>query len=478
MAQPFNYTFQQTDPFGSTMKGVETALGMASFVSKQRAAEAEAKLKQAELQRAQEMQTELGALARNPNATATDFTQMMIKYPSLSKDLEKSWGVLNAQQKENEVSYGSQILFALEGNKPDMAKEVINQRITALRNSGREDDAKKQEVLLGLIDTNPDVARTSTNLSLVAAMGPEKYQELRTKIEGEKRAAAEEGRKAERQPLEISKLNKEIEKAEQELIIKKEEAKNAPQKFKSELDKLEAELIIKKAEAKFAPEKFGLEIGLTQAQIEASKAARRASDAAAKKSGAEAARAQAEAKQIAAGIIPADKRPEAEGKFRKEYSDQTKGYQEVKSAYGRIKASEETAAGDLALIFNYMKMLDPGSVVREGEFATAQNAAGVPERIVNIYNRTISGERLNPGQRKMFMSQADKLYKSAADQEKTVRTGIERIAKGYGLNTANIFYEAAETPPGQIPPGNSTAGAGRGNVNPPAPGQRKVKVDY
>lgn len=446
MAQPFNYTFQQTDPFGSTMKGVETALGMASFVSKQRAAEAEAKLNQEKLAQMQSMQGELAALSKKPNATATDFTELMIKYPSLSKDLEKSWSVLSGEQKNNEITYGSQVLFALEGGQPDMAKNLVNERITALRNSGREDEAKKQEVLLGIIDTNPDAAKVSTNLSLVAAMGPDKYQELRGKIEGEKRAASEEGRKAELQPFKLREQT--------------------------------ATTIVKEAEAKFAPEKFGLEIGLTQAQIEASKAARRASDAAAAKSGAEAKRASAEANQIAAGIIPADKRPEAEGKFRKEYSDQTKGYQEVKSAYGRVKASEDSAVGDLSLIFGYMKMLDPGSVVREGEFATAQNAAGVPERIQNIYNKVISGERLNAGQRKAFKGQAEKLYQTAAEQEKTVRDGIGRIAKGYGLNTANIFYEAAETPPGQIPPGNSTAGAGRGSVNPPAAGQRNVTVDY
>jgi len=446
MAQPFNYTFQQTDPFGSTMKGVETALGMASFVSKQQAAEAEAKLNQEKLAQMQSMQGELAALSKKPNATATDFTELMIKYPSLSKDLEKSWSVLSGEQKNNEITYGSQVLFALEGGQPDMAKNLVNERITALRNSGREDEAKKQEVLLGIIDTNPDAAKVSTNLSLVAAMGPDKYQELRGKIEGEKRAASEEGRKAELQPFKLREQT--------------------------------ATTIVKEAEAKFAPEKFGLEIGLTQAQIEASKAARRASDAAAAKSGAEAKRASAEANQIAAGIIPADKRPEAEGKFRKEYSDQTKGYQEVKSAYGRVKASEDSAVGDLSLIFGYMKMLDPGSVVREGEFATAQNAAGVPERIQNIYNKVISGERLNAGQRKAFKGQAEKLYKTAAEQEKTVRSGLTRMATGYGLNTANIFYEATETPPGQPEKGSSTAGAGRGNVNPPAAGQRNVTVDY
>ena len=468
MAQPFDYTFkQQGDPFGSTMKGVETALGLANYAAKQKQALADAALKEQELKNVQDMQGELATLSKNPNATATDFTQIMIKYPSLSKDLEKSWGLLSAEQKNNEISYGSQVLFALEGNQPDMAKNLINERITALRNSGREDEAKKQEVLLGIVDTNPDAAKVSTNLSLVAALGPEKYQDLRTKIEGEKRsvegekrAAEEEKRKAEKQPLEVSKLNKEIEKAEQELIIKKEEAKNAPQKFKSELDKLEAELIIKKAEAKFAPEKFGAELKLTQSQIESARAARRASDAAAAKSGADAARARAEADQIAKGIIPADKRPEAERNIRKEYNDQTKVYQDVKAAYGRVKVSEDSAVGDLSLIFGYMKMLDPVSVVREGEFATAQNAAGVPERITNLYNRVISGERLNAGQRKSFKGQADKLFKSAAEQEKVVRDGLSRIAKGYGLNEQNIFYTDKEAPPSGTP------------------GQRNVTVDY
>lgn len=447
MAQPFDYTFKQAgDPFGSTMKGVETALGMATYAAKQKEALAAAALKENQLQQAQAMQGELATLAKNPNATATDFTQLMIKYPTLSGELEKSWSVLNAQQKETEVGYGSKVLFALEGGQPQIAKDLVQERITALRNAGREDEAKKQEVLLGVIDTNPDVAKVSTNLSLVAALGPEKYQDLRTKIETEKRLAAEEGRKVELQPFAVGKAK--------------------------------AETIIKEAEAKFAPEKFGAELNLTNAQIAASKAARRASDAAAKKSGAEAARAQAEANQIAAGIIPAEKRPEAEAKFRKEYSDQTKGYQDVKAAYGRVKASEDSAVGDLSLIFGYMKMLDPGSVVREGEFATAQNAAGVPERIQNIYNKVISGERLNAGQRKAFKGQAEKLYQSAAEQEKVVRSGLTRMATGYGLNTANIFYEAAETPPGQPQPGSSTAGAGRGNVNPPAAGQRNVTVDY
>ena len=131
-----------------------------------------------------------------------------------------------------------------------------------------------------------------------------------------------------------------------------------------------------------------------------------------------------------------------------------------------------------------MKMLDPGSVVREGEFATAQNAAGVPERIMNIYNKLITGERLNVSQRNSFKGQAKNLYSSALESEKTVRTGLERIATGYGLNTNNIFYTAAEaapvaqtsptaTPAPPAPPAPTPAAATR-----PAAGQRNITVDY
>ena len=186
---------------------------------------------------------------------------------------------------------------------------------------------------------------------------------------------------------------------------------------------------------------------------------------------------------MAMGVIPADKRPEVEGRFRKEYNDQTQPYQTVKSAYGRVLSSDDSAVGDLSLIFGYMKMLDPGSVVREGEFATAQNAAGVPERIMNIYNKLITGERLNASQRNSFKGQAKNLYSSALESEKTVRTGLERIATGYGLNTNNIFYTAAETAPvaqtsptaTPLPaaPAPAPAAATR-----PAAVQRNVTVDY
>lgn len=129
-----------------------------------------------------------------------------------------------------------------------------------------------------------------------------------------------------------------------------------------------------------------------------------------------------------------------ESDLRKEYSDLVKPFNEQKRAYGRIRASakDPSAAGDLALIFNYMKLLDPGSVVREAEFATAQNAAGVPDQIRNIYNRVLSGERLGEAQRGDFVDRASRLFNDAVQGHNEVAMRYQGLAQQYGLNPENI----------------------------------------
>ena len=60
--------------------------------------------------------------------------------------------------------------------------------------------------------------------------------------------------------------------------------------------------------------------------------------------------------------------------FRKEAGD----YLIIRRGAQNVLNASANAAGDMALIFSYMKMLDPNSTVREGEYATAEAAAGVP----------------------------------------------------------------------------------------------------
>jgi hypothetical protein len=414
MLQPVNYGVEVQDPTQAFLSAFQTGSAISQSQLAREKAERDA-------QQQQVVSTAFERL-RQPGATAKDYADLAMMLPETqAKAVRESFSLINQEQQQNAISQSGKVFAALKAGKPDIAIGLMEQQIAAKRNSGDEEGAKFLETWRDVTREDPQATEDFFGFTISQMPGGDKVIESSVKL-------GEEQRSKQLQPFTVSKAT--------------------------------SEAIIKEAEAKFAPEKFGLEIDLSKSQIDQAKAARRASDAAAKASGAQAQRLQAEANQIASGIIPADKRPDAESKFRREYSDQTKGYQDVKSAYGRVLASQETAAGDLALIFNYMKMLDPGSVVREGEFATAQNATGVPQRILNLYNNLNKGERLNADQRKSFIKQADSLFKQAGTQEAEVRQGIERIAKGYGLNTENIFFtptEAAPTAPGAAAPAASGA---------------------
>jgi hypothetical protein len=125
-----------------------------------------------------------------------------------------------------------------------------------------------------------------------------------------------------------------------------------------------------------------------------------------------------------------------EQKLRLEFLNQSKNFIDVRDSFARLQAvsADPSPAGDISMIFSYMKMLDPVSVVREGEQATAQNAAGVPDRIRNWYNKILTGEKLSPDQRADFVRQGQKLYDQAFGQTKQNVKIYKEIAQKSGLN--------------------------------------------
>lgn len=132
-----------------------------------------------------------------------------------------------------------------------------------------------------------------------------------------------------------------------------------------------------------------------------------------------------------------------ENNLRSDFLNQNKDYFQVADSFNRIKASakDPSAAGDLALVFNYMKMLDPGSTVREGEFATAQNSGSIPSIILARYNKVISGERLAPEQRTDFVNRAGSLYQAQREGFDKKKEQFTSIANRQGLDPSNIAID-------------------------------------
>ena len=148
--------------------------------------------------------------------------------------------------------------------------------------------------------------------------------------------------------------------------------------------------------------------------------------------------------------------------LRKEYmkDDTTKRTKMISESMKRVytAASKPSAANDLALIFNYMKILDPSSVVRESEFKNAEQARAaftqvqdkgiaVPTFAMSFLQRIDpkqKGARMLPQQRKQFVDSALGLYNGQADEQELLYKDYEKLAKRYSLSPGDIALESTK----------------------------------
>jgi len=126
----------------------------------------------------------------------------------------------------------------------------------------------------------------------------------------------------------------------------------------------------------------------------------------------------AETRRLNATKVKPPKAPkEADpSKLRKEFDalPEVKSFKDVSIGMDKIRSAAQsgTAAGDMALIFAFMKILDPGSSVKEGEYASAKNAQGVPDKVLTAYNNAKDGQILSPAARAEFLKSSEQLYET------------------------------------------------------------------
>lgn len=147
--------------------------------------------------------------------------------------------------------------------------------------------------------------------------------------------------------------------------------------------------------------------------------------------------------------------------LRKEFTSlsRIKNFSDITEAYTRIikSAKDPSAAGDLALIFNYMKVLDPASVVRESEFAAAAKAGGLGPRIQAAVEQIEKGTRLAPEQRADFVNRATQIYQGTEEQARPIYQTYEEIAIARGFDPKKALPEFGykgelyQSPPEFIP---------------------------
>ncbi|CAB5222747.1 hypothetical protein UFOVP377_30 [uncultured Caudovirales phage] len=126
-----------------------------------------------------------------------------------------------------------------------------------------------------------------------------------------------------------------------------------------------------------------------------------------------------------------------------------KDYNDMQSAYGQVVSSlkQGTPIGDVAGATKVMKLLDPGSVVRESELGIAMAAAGRMDRLQNYFSNMMSGQKLTPTQRDDFQSLSNELYAAAGQAYNKKRQEYEEFGTSYGFkNLGTALGKQAQVP--------------------------------
>lgn len=138
----------------------------------------------------------------------------------------------------------------------------------------------------------------------------------------------------------------------------------------------------------------------------------------------------------------ADFKVNTEKELRSEFNGLTeiKEFSTVETAFKQINSalSNPSAANDLAAATKFMKLLDPGSVVRESELGMAMAATSAFERVQNYFQRLQNGQILNPSQRADFKKSAQLVFDAAKSTRDQTASKYVDLAKSYNVDPKNV----------------------------------------
>jgi hypothetical protein len=141
-----------------------------------------------------------------------------------------------------------------------------------------------------------------------------------------------------------------------------------------------------------------------------------------------------------------------------------KDFSDMKSSFGQVVSSlsQGTPIGDVAGATKVMKLLDPGSVVRETELGIAMAAAGRMDRLNNYFNNMMTGQKLTPTQREDFKALSNELYAAAGQAYNQKRDEYRGFGEAYKFKNLDTALGAPATIPSlmRTRPGASPGGGG------------------
>ena len=146
-----------------------------------------------------------------------------------------------------------------------------------------------------------------------------------------------------------------------------------------------------------------------------------------------------------------------------------KDFNDMRTAYDQVNSAldQGTPIGDVAGATKVMKLLDPGSVVRESELGIAMAAAGRMDRLKNYFTQAMTGQKLTPTQRQDFKALSNELYAAAGQAYNNKRSEYLLVGQTYKFPNINTVLGAPANVPSIVrQPGGPVAAPGMGGGRP------------
>jgi hypothetical protein len=149
---PIDYSINVPDPSQAFL----SALNTGSAFQQQQLQQQQAQMA---MQQQQAQQAALARLQQNPNPTADDYAAATLAIPGMREHFKQAYEMQNTAQQQNSLQHVGEVASALTMGKPDVATKLLDDRITALQNSGgKPEDIQAAQTIKQLIQTNPQMA--------------------------------------------------------------------------------------------------------------------------------------------------------------------------------------------------------------------------------------------------------------------------------------------------------------------------------
>jgi hypothetical protein len=176
-------------------------------------------------------------------------------------------------------------------------------------------------------------------------------------------------------------------------------------------------------------------------------------------------RAKAGASKTNVNVNPMRETFKDEQALREEYTKSSGTFVKLSEGYSKVKGAlaadaTKSAPATLAAATQFMKLLDPESVVRESELGMALASTGMWDRFTNIYQTVMSGKVLTPKQAGELGRVADVVYNAANTAQQGRVQHFRGLAQSYNFNpdrvvpdlTPKVQRRSTDVTEGFLPP--------------------------